>query len=150
MRRLIFILFLFLTPLSSNEQVYQKTQTQQNVGSLYLDYGRFNYNFADGTYIRIHAYVWKRLNMTGYYPHFKYEYILTAKSESWNGRRITETWLYNNRIYLGNQEISAHQFPYGLTSYIQTNPTAVYSWFTSEEHIDNFTMAWANAVHENR
>lgn len=127
---------------------YKEIDTQQ--GSMYRDLGYYNYNYQDGTYLKVHAYVWKQPNRTGYYPQYKYEYVLTAVSESWNGTRVAETWLYNNRIYYNSQEISYNQFPNGLTTYVQTSPTSVYSWFTSDENIGTFGMHWGSAIYENR
>ena len=122
----------------------------QNSGIIFRDLGSYYHAFNDGSYLRIYAYIVKKPNNSEYYSQYKYEYVLTAISESYNNTRICETWLYNNRIYMDNDEITMNQFPNGTTTYISTSPTPIYSWFTNENTIGSFYMKWTNAVYENR
>lgn len=159
MRILFTILFLFISTLSfeakkSFDSLVKKEIITSNKGLqqgfLYKEIGTYKNVFPDNTYVEIYAYIWKRPNRSGMYPDYKYEYVLTAISKSYNGTRITETWLYGNRIKFEGREISYNQFPNGLTTYVYTTPTAIYSWFTSAEHIGQFGMSWDNAIYENR
>lgn len=154
MKYILTFLLILLTSFSYPSSIVEDHKdfeiVSQTQGFMYRDLGYFNYPYADGTYIKMRAYIWKQPNRSGYYPQFKYEYVLVAQSESWNGVRVTETWLYNNRIYYNGNEISYNQFPNGLTTYVATTPTSVYSWFTSDENIGNFSMSWGSSAYENR
>lgn len=134
---------------NSNENIV-KIVNDQNQGYLYRDLGTYHYNHPDGSTIRVKAYIWKRPNSSGYYSEHRYEYVLTAISESVFQGKYTQTWLYNNRIYYNGQEITQQQYPNGFTTYINTIPTIVYSIYTSDENIPAFTMQWGNSAYENR
>lgn len=140
----------FSFKLKNNNISYNQTKKVKDFGYIYRDLGIYKYAFSDNSYIKVHAYIIKRLNGSGYYSNFRYEYVLMAVSASNNGRGITETWLYNNRIYMDNVEISTHQFPNGMTTYISTTPTAIYSWYSNEDEIGIFKMKWESSVYENR
>lgn len=136
---------------SFEKNLYDNTvKDKQDNGHIYRDLGYYTHYFSNGTYIKFRAYILKRLNKTGHYSQFKYVYELTAQSESYNGTRVTQTWLYNNRVYYNGKELTYHQFPHGMTTYINTSPTPIYSWFTSDVEISAFWMEWSNSVYENR
>lgn len=119
-------------------------------GFIYRDLGVFHNSFSDGTYIRIHAYIEKKINTSGYHPQYHYEYVLVAVSQSFNGSRIAETWLFDNKILIDGIDVSSKQFPDGMTTYIRTTPTNIYSYFTNSETIGDFNMQWGNSTYENR
>ena len=150
MKRYILTILLFFTLFFSNSTNNIITINHDQNGFLYEELGTYYYQFPDMTYIKIRAYVWKRTNRSGYYPQHRYEYILTAVSESFNGNRLTQTWLYENKLYIDGLELTKNQFPYGLTTYIDIKPTALYTLYTSDEKIGKFRMEWQNAVYENR
>lgn len=152
-RFILFILILIITTSFNFVKNDYNTKIKFEVvggEKIYRDLGTYRHNFYDGTYIMVSAYILKKLNTTGHYPKFKYEYRLVAISKSHNGSRIAETWLYNNRIFLNGIEITRNQFPNGMTTFIDTTPTNIYSWFTSDESIGNLEMRWENSVYENR
>lgn len=159
MKKIILILFIFLTMFCvgsdtvqgrTNLNVEDKIEIVQDNGQLYRDLGSYTFNYADSTYIQIYAYIWKRPNTSGYYPKYGNEFILIAVSESNNGVRTTETWLYNNKVFLNDKEISKNQYPFGMTTYVNTSPTSIYTWFTNDNDIGEFTMEWNSSVYENR
>lgn len=124
--------------------------TKENKGYLYRDLGCYSHEFGDHTYIKVCTYIQKKLNTTGKFTEFTYEYQLVAISQSFNGYEITETWLFGNKIFYENDELTGAQFPNGVTTYINTTPTVIYSWFTNDDNIGMFYMKWSKSTFENR
>ena len=150
-KSLILGLFLFITmPFSSNTNEHDDIITEINDPVYYRNLGAYHQDYADGSSIHVEAYIMKKLNRTGAYTNYKYQYELTLKSESIHNGYYTQTWLYNARFFYNGQEISYNQYPNGATLYVGTAPTGVYSWFTSEEQIAKFTLSWSSAAYEPR
>ena len=151
-KSLILALFLFVTiPFSSNNGIENNNViTEISDPVHYRDLGSYRQEYSDGSVIHVDAFIIKKLNHTGAYTNYRYQYELTLKSQSVHNGYYTQTWLYGARFYYNGQEISYNQYPNGATLYIGTAPTGVYSWFTSEEEIAKFTVSWVNAAYEPR
>lgn len=133
------------------EEPVVEVEVDAQQGGIYRNYGTvYIQNFPDGSVIQLDAYIWKQLNNSGYYSHLKYMYTLTAVSKSVHQGYYTQTWLYGNRIFYNGIDYTAQEFPQGMTTYVQTYPTAIYTIYSNDEHIPAFGMQWQSSAYENR
>lgn len=152
---IIITLFFLLTSFGLSTKkldgdIFNPNTELSDQGYIYRTLGTYNLQMTDGSLISVEAYIWKRPNNSGIYGQFKYEYILTAVSKSVHNRQITKTWLYNTRVFLDNNELTYNQYPNGVTVYVNTSPTAIYNWYTSNENIGTFYFKWGSSAYEPR
>lgn len=140
------ILLLFSFLLFSFINIKENSDPQQ----IYRDLGSYRQEYNDGSILQVDAYIIKKRNNSNQYSKYLYEYQLTLVSKSQHNGYYTQTWLYGCRFTYNGNEISYNQYPNGATLYISTSPTAVYSWYTSEEEIAKFMISWSSAVYEPR
>lgn len=117
---------------------------------IYRTLGTYTLQMQDGSLVSVEAYILRRANNSGIYTQYKYEYVLTAVSRSVHNGQLTKTWLYNTRVYLDKSELTLSQYPNGVTIYVNTSPTPIYNWYTSEENIGQFFFKWAASAYEPR
>ena len=151
---LIIIFFLFtsfgLSTKNLNSEISNPNTELSDQGFVYRTLGTYTLQMADGSLVSVEAYIWRRPNTTGIYKQFRYEYVLTAISRSVHNNQITKTWLYNTRVFLDNNELTYNQYPNGVTIYVNTSPTSIYNWYTSDENIGTFYFKWASSAYEPR
>lgn len=114
---------------------------------IYRDLGEYVYNMPNGDRIGVKAYILKTRNTHINSP-YKYIFTLVAQSTSLSRGRLTDTWLYNTRIYLNDMEVSYNQFPEGFTMFLSSSShTNVYYWFTNDEHIGKYYLTWGSSAY---
>jgi hypothetical protein len=134
--------------LNLNAQTYDKKITVNNLGEFNLSMSTVNSNK-----INISSYVTKQniLSYANYdkiqktvtdLPKFRYELILISNSTY--EKKVTKTWIYGARVFINNTEITHQQFPDGFTALIETKPTTIYWYETSDTKI-NIKITWASS-----
>ena len=78
----------------------------------------------------------------------KYRYELILVSNSKHNGKIVKTWLYNSKVFINGIEVTHDQFPEGFTALIDSNPTSIYWYETSDESI-NIEIKWKNSTFYN-
>lgn len=152
MKKFIFIiLMLFTFPLFSGDSTIKDNDVSYytNDPNVYQNLGVFRYNFTEDTYLEIEAYVTKQINYNRNYANYEYLYNLVMVSNSNNMGQLTSTWLYNTRVYINGDEVSAYNSPNGFTALIRTTPTVVYHWYTNQFNI-SYGVNWENSTIDTR
>ena len=119
------------------------------------DFGNFERNVSASNKILITSYVTKeKILSTPEYvqrektvieiPKYRYELVLVSKSMF--GGKLTKTWIYNAKVFIGDAEMTKQQFPDGFTAIIETTPTVIYWYETSLDTI-NVKITWKNSIY---
>lgn len=123
------------------------SQSQQT--HVYRDLGEYVYNMPNGDKIGVRAYILKTRNTNINNP-YKNIFTLVAHSTSISSGQLTDTWLYQTRVFLNGVEVSFNQFPEGCTVFLSTSQTSVYYWFTNDEDVGKYYLTWASSAYVSR
>lgn len=74
----------------------------------------------------------------------KYRYELVLISESKRNNILVKTWIYNAKVFINDIEVTHEQFPNGFTAIIDTKPTIIYWYETSNDTI-NIKISWESS-----
>lgn len=147
---LLGMLFIFL--------VFNLSAQEYGKKILYHDYGTWRLDVGEGNEIAVHAYVTRQKvikfenealiqKTVSNIPRYRYELMLKSKS-IYEGK-LTNTWLYETRVFINDIEVTKEQFPNGFTIAISTEPTLIY-WYFSKITVIKFRVDWANSTYEPR
>lgn len=141
----MFLLIFGLIVLKDSTAQITKQAPQQTF--VYRDLGTYKVNYNDGSSIAIHGYITKGKNNDYYNHQYKNKFVLVAESKSVYGGYYTETWLYGTRVFLNGEEVTVQQYPQGMTAYIKTSPTVIFTWYTNDNDVGKYLMTWEGSAY---
>ena len=150
----LFLMFIVFFGIKVNAQSYEKKVEYNKIGSWNWDsiYSKsVNKNYSNN--IIISSYVSKqrilsydkddiRARTVSNLPKYRYELILVSKSTRNN--IPSKMQIYGARVFINGIEVTREQFPDGFTVVINTMPTPVYWYETSDEKID-IKISWESS-----
>lgn len=142
----LFLMFAAFMTLNLNAQSYDKKE-------MYKNYGKFNRVVTPTNKIAITSYITKQriLEHANYQqkvktvsesPKYRFELVLTSESK-YDGK-LTKTWIYNAKVFVDGVEVTRDQFPNGFTAIIETTPTIIYWYETSNDTVD-IKITWESS-----
>ena len=136
-------------------QTYDTTKVRTSMGTWKQEtsYSKLNDGDVPPSRIIISSYITKQKILThadfeqkqktvSVLPKYRYELILVSRSR-YNNKNV-KTWIFNAKVYINDVEVTREQFPDGFSAIVDTSPTLIYWYETSDESI-SFKINWKSS-----